>query len=332
MTKLTRWIVTGCFAIQMMFVGLGVSSRADDTTEIQVPADSKFVLQLDLQSIRKSKIGGVLFEAAQKAALEEMGKNESTDGLSLEKINAVLGFDPFEEIRGVVIAASDYESPEESLVGMVRLKKTTGNIEGLLLGIPGYEKSKHGKYEIHSATPDENKRVFGVIHEDKSGNKTLIVGAKKDSVTQLLANLDGEATNGKEFKSVTVDNAPKTLLNIQVLDLPTNKLGDGPQSKIASLVTSVSFSISESDDDFDVNANLKTSTPKQADQIRQSIQGLYAMMELARSMETEDEDLQQFVGLLQGIKVTTNDDTVKVRVRLPSQTIVKMLNEELGSN
>lgn len=332
MTKLTRWIVSGCCALQLICFGLFSNSRAEDGAEIRVPADSKFVLQFDLQSLRKSKIGGVLFEAAQKAALEEMGKNEATDGLTPAKINEILGFDPFEEIRGIVIAASDYSSPEESLVAMVRLKKTTGNIEGLLLGVPGYEKTTHGKYELHSASPDEGKKVFGVIHEDKSSNKTIIIGAKKDSVTQMLASLDGELSDNKSYKAVALDNTQKELLNIQLTGLPTDKLGDGPQSKIASLITSVSFSIAENDDELDINANLKTTTAKQAEQIRQSIQGLYAMMELARSMETDDDDLQQFVGLLQGIKVTTSDDTVKVRMQLPSKAIVKMINDELASN
>ena len=95
---------------------------------------------------------------AKKAAMDEIGKSVNSQELTSEKIKEVLGMDPFEEIQGVVICASEYENPEKSLLGMIRLKKTTGNIEELPLGIPGYEKSQYRKYAIHSASPGIKQR------------------------------------------------------------------------------------------------------------------------------------------------------------------------------
>ena len=59
----------------------------------------------------------------------------------------------------------------------------------LLLSIPGHEKSEHRNYEIYSASPGDNKKVFGAIHKDNEENHTLIVGANKTSVTGLLTPL-----------------------------------------------------------------------------------------------------------------------------------------------
>ncbi len=162
------------------------SANLNAQSSISVPSDSKFVLQVDLQALKSSKVGSSLFEMAKKAAMEEVGKNIDSKDVSTEKIKEVLGMDPFEEIQGIVICASDYEKPEKSLLGMVRLKKTTGNIEGLLLALPGYEKSEHRNYEIHAASPGEDAKVFGAIHKNAAGNKTLILGANKSSVTGLF--------------------------------------------------------------------------------------------------------------------------------------------------
>lgn len=168
---------------------LFISTNAAAQNSIGVPSDSKFVLQIDLKALRNSKVGSMVFDMAKKAAMEEFGKNRDSKELPFYKIKEVLGMDPFEEIQGIVVCGSDYEKPEKSLLGMIRLKKTTGNVEGLLLSIPGHEKSEHRNYEIYSASPGDNKKVFGAIHKDNEENHTLIVGANKTSVTGLLTPL-----------------------------------------------------------------------------------------------------------------------------------------------
>jgi hypothetical protein len=305
-------------------------SKAQDT--VVVPGDSKFVLQVDLQAMRSSKVGGPLFEMATKAAIEEMGKGDKGDGLSLEKIKEFIGFDPLTEVQGIVVCASEFEKPEKSLLGMVRLKKTTGNIEGLLLGLPGYEKSDHRDYEIHSATPGDEGKVFGSIHKDKSGNNTLIIGAQKESVTQLLDSLD-KVREDKSLKTVTLDSDRKVLASIQLLEIPTKELGKGPQANIANLLTSLVLSIQEDADDLEIRGAMQAATEKQADKIKQSFQGLAALLELFASMDdeaSEDPEMKQVIEFVKQIKVTQEGSSVKVRLRLPSSQISEMIQKELS--
>lgn len=328
---MVRWILTSCLAMQIAISGIWSHAAAQSIAEIRVPSDSKFVLQFDLQAVRKSKVGGVLFDAIKKAAIEELEKSKNENGFDLNKVNDILGFDPFEEVQGVVISAADFDNPEKSLIGLVRLKKNSGNIEGLLLNLPGYEKSSHGKHDIHSASPDEDSRFFGAIHTADTGNKTLVISPNKDSVTQLLDSLDNTQSDSKAFKSVPIENDRKVLLNLQLLELPTDKLGEGPQANIAALLKSVSFQVTESDDDLDIFANLTTDTKKQAEQIRQSIQGIYAMIQLAQSIETEDEDLKEFNQFLKGVKVTTNEESITVKIKIPSDVVAELIKKEIES-
>ena len=306
------------------------SANANAQTSISVPSDSKFVLQIDFQALKSSKVGSSLFEMAKKAAMDEVGKKIDAKDMSIDKIKEVVGMDPFEEIQGIVICASDYEKPEKSLLGMVRLKKTTGNIEGLLLALPGYTKSEHRNYEIHAASPDKNANVFGAIHKNSAGNNTLIVGANKSSVTGLLDSLDAKAAESKSLKSVELSSDRKVIAQMQILELPIEKLGKGPQANIAALLSSMLVSVSEEEDELEVRAAMQTGTDKKAEQIRQSIQGLGAMVELFASMDNQDDDVKNVLKFIKKIKVTQDGTAVSVRMRVPSAEIAEMLKKEMN--
>lgn len=315
-----------------MSVLLLVGSQANAQNSISVPSDSKFVMQIDFQALKASKVGASLFEMAKKAAMKEIGKNIDTKEVSGDKIKEVLGMDPFEEIQGIVICASEYENPERSLLGMIRLKKNTGNIEGLMLAIPGYEKSEHRKHVIHIASPGDGKKVYGAIHKTIAGNNTLVIGANRDSVTGLLDSLDAKNMESKSLKSVDLSSDRKVIAHLQLMELPMEKLGKGPQANIAALLSSLSISILEEDDELEVRGAMLTGTEKKAEQIRQSIQGLGAMVELFASMDTQDEDVQKTLKFIKKIKVVQDGTSVSVKVRVPSAEIAEMIKKEMNGN
>lgn len=316
-----------CMSLLLVF---GTNAIAQNS--ISVPSDSKFVLQIDLQALKASKVGSSLFEMAKEAAMKEAGKNANSKDISSDKIQEVLGMDPFEEIQGIVICASNYDHPEKSLLGMVRLKKTTGNIEGLLLAVPGYEQSQHRKYEIHAASPGDDTKVFGAIHKNKAGNNTLVVGANKSSVTDLLDSLDAKNLETKALKTVDLQSDRKVIAHMQLLELPLEKLGKGPQANIAALLSSLVVSIVEEDDELEVRAAMQAGTDKKAEQIRQSIQGLSAMVELFASMDDQDDDVKEFLQFIKKIKVSQDGTAISVKLRLPAAEIAEMIKKELNDN
>jgi hypothetical protein len=307
-------------------------SNATAQNSISVPSDSKFVLQVDLQAIQSSKVGASLFQMAKKAAMKEIGKGIDSKEVSIEKVIEVLGMDPFEEIQGIVICASDYEKPDKSMLGMIRLKRTTGNIEGLLLGIPGYEKSEHRNYDIHSASPGENAKVFGAVHKNTAGDNTLIIGAKKSSVIGLLDSLDAKSVEPKSLKSFDLYSDRKVMAHMQVLELPLEKLGKGPQANIAAMLSSLTVSIAEEDEELEVRAAMQTGSEKKADQIRQSVQGLAAMVEIFASMDDQDADVKNALQFLKKVKVVQDGTSVSVKVRVPSAEIAEMIKKEMNDN
>jgi hypothetical protein len=299
------------------------------SAQISVPEDSQFVLQIDLQAIQRTELGKRLIEAGKEAALKELSKHgEKQEENPLEKVTEVLGFDPFQEVKRLVITASDFEHPEKSMTLWLHMGKTTGNLEGLLLGLPNYELESHGTHEIHSAKPDD-VRVFGAVHQDQSNNHVVIISPNRDTLEQQLDVLDKKAGMRDGFRTIQFDDESTTLISAQVLKLPLEEMGEGPHTNVAKRLKSLSFAINELDEDLDFRLNLQTETEKQAEQIRQMVQGLFAMVEFAQSMEADDEDLQQVAKFLKDAKSSVDGNTVKLRLRLPIEIIEKAIRDEM---
>jgi hypothetical protein len=301
---------------------------AETSSTVSVPADTKFVLQLNLQAFRQTALGERLFAMAKKKAMEEWGDSEEGKGPSLEKLQEVLGFDPFEEIQTVMVGASDYEHPEKSLVASVSLRKTTGNLEGLLLALPGYQAEEFGAYQIHTARPEPDMPVFGAIHTNREGNKTVLVSANREAVVNLLNGLDGKP-GGESFKQIKLSADGQPLLALQVLELPKEIAKEGPQANVAKILQALSLQISQSEGNVDVDMSLTAGNEKQAEQLRQMAEGLVALIEVAQSADPEDEDLKRLQRLIQDVKATQAGSALQVRLSVKADELTRLIEEEL---
>ena len=326
---MNRWLQKK-MAVGLVGLGLfgscGAMILADDH-KVSVPKETKFVLHLDVDAFRHTELGEMLFKMVQEKAREAIA--ESGDKApDLEKIEEMLGFDPFEELRGITIASSDYENPEKSMMAVVEIGKNAGNIEGLVLGLPGYESEEYRKHQIHSASPDEGKKVYGAIHGGASENISIVLSTSKSSVTELLDYMDGKGSKSDSFREITMGGEGKTLLSLEVLELP-KEVGEGPQANIAKIVDGLSLQVSESDGDFGIGMLLTTSNEKQAEQLRQMAQGLIAMVDFAQSMDPDDDDLKKFQELAHDLKATRDSNSVKVGLSLAAEKVKSILQEAM---
>ena len=296
--------------------------RAED---IPLPGDAKFVLQLDLSALQDTEFGQRLFDMIRDKVADELSReSKHGDAPSLDKINDVLGFDPFEEIRQITLAASDYEHPEESLCAIVSMKGTTGNLEGLMLALPGYDSDEYRGHQVHSATPEDDVRVFGAIHEGRSRGKSFVFSSDRDTVESLLDYLDGRGK--RRAKSAS---APKGILSLEVLEFPTELIEDGPHANVARLLKDFSVHVTEEDDDLAMEMRLATQDPEQTEQLHQMMKGLVAMVELAQSLEPDDKDLQEFMDLTKRLETDYDDDAVTVSISLSTGKLMELIKEEL---
>lgn len=292
---------------------------AEDDVQLNIPESSRFVVHVDVKAFRATKIGGKLFEMAKAAALEEI---DSADQADFDKIKESIGFDPFTELDAITIVGSDFEHPEESLKVVLQLRETTGNLEGLMLALPEYESSEYGKHEIHSAAPDENEKVFAAIHTGKGGIKNVVAARNMSDVKALLDMLDGKSG----MKLVKLSRKNPDFLHVEVLELPLEAIGEGPQANIAKMVQGVSVKLGDADGDVRLSVVLTAKKEKQAKQIRQLIQGLIAMAQL---IDDDDADLKKAQALLSDLEVNRKGNEVTLKVAVPEQQIIDLIEDEM---
>lgn len=306
------------------------AATAKEGQEFRVPADTKFVLRLDLQAFRQTAFGERLFEMIRRKAVAELSKHAKGDKTDiLEKVNEMLGFDPFEEIRGITIAASDYKQPEKSLVAMIQMGESTGNLEGLLLGLPGYSTEEYGKHQIYSATPDKHQTIFGSIFTDKSGQKTVMLATRREAVVGLLDQLDDRVRDQGDYQTVTVDTEGSEILYLRILQLPAEMLDEGPPANVAKIVEGVTLRVGDAEGDLKAHMSLTAKTESQADQLRQMTQGLIAMLDLAQTADPDDEDLRKIKRFVNELTSDREGREVDVRLTVSSEELAKVLEHEL---
>ncbi len=306
-----------------VFAGLAIVQQQRTAPKIPVnaPANSKFSIQIDVAAIKQTKLGAMLFSLAKKKAIEELGK-EGGGEAGLTKLTEMLGMDPFEEIQSVTLSSTEYEHPEKSMLAVVRLKKTAGNLEGLALGLPEYQSTEYKKNQIHSAAPDKNIRIYGAIHGKDDQSRTIILTPSKSTIESVLDELDSRPSTGS-------NEGKSPLVRLQLFEIPKDKIGEGPQVNIAKIVKTLMLDIEDANEDIAFTAKMSTETDKQAEQVRQMAQGVIAMIDFAQSMDSNDKDLKMLREMLVGLKATRDGVDVQVGLTLNAAKIATAIADEL---
>ncbi len=308
-----------------MLAGLAIAQRSVSKLVMPVPPESKFVVHVDLNAIKQTRLGSMLFSIAKQKALEELGK-EGGEKAAMRRIQETLGMDPFEDIQSITLSATDFEHPEDTMLAMVRLKKSSGNLEGLALGLPEYEATEHEEHQIHSASPKDDKRVYGAIHGNGEQDRIVLLSPKLEAIKSVLDELDTASDRSRSGKAASNG----ALASIEVFEIPEGKLGKGPQAAVAKIVTSFAVDLTSKDDNFTATAIMTTENEKQAEQLQQMVSGFLAMIDLAQSMDSGDKNLKQIRDTLQGVETTIAEKNINVTLTLNSDKIAEAIAKETG--
>jgi hypothetical protein len=306
---------------------LAPAARAQSIT---LPDDAKFVVRVDLQALQNSEVAGPLVAMLKEQVIGKMA--DKHDGMTMEKLVEILGFDPFEEVQSVVVAASGYESPETSIVACVRLKKNAGNIEGLMLAIPGYSSGEHGELTIHSVDHGNGRGGHAAMYVDGDGNHSLLVAADRGALEGMLDAMGEDSSPGDSTHAISTESDGGELAMLDLYQLPDELMAEeGPPANVAKIVRSLSARVSESGDNLNVVASVIAETDKQAEQLEQMINGLRAMVELAVTAhgEDHDEDLISVHKYLSDVKVAREGTAVTLNVSVPSADVQKLIADNL---
>lgn len=291
-----------------------LSVNAQDAPAVKLPAETKLVAKLDMEAMQKSGFGNKLIELVMDRLMEEIADRAGIDVPDIDQVEGFIGFNPLEETRSIVIAASDFTYPQEGILAVVSMKKNIGSIEAMLPSVPGYNVKTVGDYKIHSATPQGDMQVHLAIHTCAQGNKTLVVGSKEEIVTKQLDRMEGKGDSSQavyEFKA-----CPGAMVDVHVLEIPADRLGDGPQTIIASMVEQIAFHLIDDSEKLNISLNLTAKDDENAEQLDQMVQGIVPMLE------------GQVSGFVEGLQVKREGKSVGLSAAMDSKEVVHLLSDQ----
>ncbi len=312
------------FASMALALVLSPLTSEAQTRETSAFGDAQAVVKINLTQFRSTAFGKKVMSYAKEQAVKVIEENHNGVAPNVDDLNELLGFNPFEEIRGAVIAINDLENPEKNLIAIIQLGKTTGNFEGLLLGLPGYASEKAKGVTIHSADFD-GRRMYAAIHT-KGKNKAIAIAPDKDLLFSAMVQV------GEIRQMVGASSSEEPFISVSVNELPAEMIGDGPQANVAKLIESIELTVAENDDQLTTELAMTTDNSEHAEQIRQMAVGLRAMLGFAISQNEDDEDLKRVVELAKGLEVSSEGNQFNASISIPVKLALDFLREEAGLN
>ncbi len=308
-------LVCGIAALLLAPANLKANER-----EITVPSGSKFFLHVDLRAFQGTKLGARLFEMARREAMRELRNDGKRD--EYEQMKEMLGFDPFNELEALTVVGSSFENPEDRVQLVLTMKKTTGNLEEIAKDLPNYSSSEYEGHAIHSATGDDNDRIYAAVHTDRNDRKRVVAARQLEDIRLMLDTLDG--VSRRQAPAVKLALSDSSLLHMELLEMP--KKTRGPHAAAAKMLERVRLKVASADNELLLSVVLKTAEEKQAKRVRQMVQGLLAMAQL---IEDDDAELRKAQEFLEQIEVKRKGREVRIRITVPEAEIIDLIEQNM---
>jgi len=125
----------------LTLLGLGLALTAGQAAKVDktnISKDAKFVVHVDLDAVRASKIGATI--------LKKMRQEEGRE--KLDALVEIIGFDPLTAIQGATMSGN---GEEDNGILVVRHKADSNKLLAFMKLDEHYRKTEHGKHEIHGA-------------------------------------------------------------------------------------------------------------------------------------------------------------------------------------
>lgn len=315
---------------KMMIAGVGAMcaglALAGPPDPEHIPADSTWVLHVDLEAARHSTLAPLLdlegdvglgdweipSDEIEQAA-EEVRQAQADHGITLgEDVRAVTlfgeGGDP--EQDGVLIIEMGAVADE-----IVREMRREAGEDIEVVHADGYELLK---------VDEGGGPAYGRLHPgSKPDQRFVVLGSSAENVTRALRAMDGRIESVADDPAALFGVGPRdgSILFLSAADLSSFPDFEAT-SEVARLANTLTIDIGESGDAVYANAVIATGSAEDAGMVRDVLQGLIA---LGRLIASEDPELQELDDMSQGLSVRTDGSSIVLDLSVPSQMIEELL-------
>jgi hypothetical protein len=304
------FLAATCLAVALACGGMVVPAQAAPLEAADVAAGAKWLVHMDFDAGRTTKVGEYI--------REKLLKNEHVKQ-GLAKLHDELGMDPHKDLHGATLYGTTF-TPH---TGVLIVYATADNDKFMnhLKAKPGFIalKTADGKHDLYTWTEHRGAKNGGREHQHtvwasfpKHG-----MGMFADSVADLTAALaviggkGGLATNSpllpKALKGTVLSGA---VVGLTAANLPAH-------CPLAKQIDGISFTGGESDgEDFD-HIEVKLTSAAVAKQVKSVVEGFQAMAALQLGNHPEA------MKMVNGLKVEAMDKSLTIDWKASSDDVIK---------
>jgi hypothetical protein len=301
-----------------LFLSLLHSALAGSIPREEVSADAKWLIHLEAAQFRATKVGGFvvtqMVEKVLSRPIEQMSSKLKLD-VNVEKI--------IEGINSITIYGTDYQSPEEHSVLLIR---ASPELEKILVGfLAGMALAGTNAPIPVTQTQDGGVSFYAIGDAAYCAvlpGKVIAIGRSREVSENAAKVLTGKAPNLASGAAFTEFGEPKEAFFFLGVAEGFN-LGNNlpPQAKLLQAADGGRIVLGEEADQLFLHLALRGKSSDVVTQMQQVVQGLIAIGSLS---QPQNEDLAH---LLHSIQVSTKDNIVNVGVDFPVDRAIGHLTQ-----
>lgn len=296
----------------ILILGIAVatnSARAEGLDPKLVPANAKWVLHLDADAFRQSKLGAMVVKDVLEPKVEKAETDLKSDlNFSFRKISSLTAFGATmgegADREGALFVRTSADIKQD-LQKLIALKAASGGGDG-----PAVSKLDDGS-DLYSV---------GDLFATEAASNLWVVSKSKKSLNAARDVATGKSGGGLPSKMTAYPGITNSYFFLAVAE--TAAEGLPAQAALLKKAEGARFAVGERSDKLFLELALKAKDDSVRTQLQQALQGLIAFISLAKP---DDKDL---MSLANSAAVANTDGFVTVSLSFPLERAIQKVRED----
>lgn len=302
-------------------IALAATAAAAPLPQEAISSDAKWILHLDIDSLRNSQLGGMLLSRV----VEEAGKNLKdklpVDLKAIVEQTASLtaygpDFKPGPKGRGVLIWQGG-SAVEQAVTGLL---------------IQQAEAARAGQGVVHALDEGPNP-VYSIGNEMFVAirpGKAIVLSPQRELLTSASLVLDEKSPNLTTAPTFAgYSELPGGFFFLALAEGFAKDLGLPAQAQVLKLAEGGRIALGEQEEHLKLSVSLKAQTPQNATQIQQVVQGLIALASLTQFDEPGLAEVREWV---RNARVKVQEKTVSLDLAVPVEAALRQLRMKAAAD
>jgi hypothetical protein len=290
--------------IALLALGGALPAQAAPLDRAQVPANATWLVQIDVDAMRESKVVEAFFK--------ECGRDGGLFDAWFDRIERRCGIDPRSDLHGVTIFGERI-APRDTVM-IVHSQVDKDRLLALARSARDHRTEKHGDHEIHTWTdrggPGPEHQAAGAFFEKDK----LVIAGSVERLNEALDVLDGKGdTLAKSDKPLAAKVPAGAMIvvrtgAIEAKDMPF-------RNPVLETIEEIDLVRGEHDGQHFGTMKVRADSSVNAQRMKDVLEGVMAMV----SLQLRDKD--KVVDLMKKTEVKVEGDTLHVNFSQPAERV-----------